>query len=181
MSLNFLWLSRLNGGMTAKRLIAITLVLVLAACTTKRYVVSTNYAIPSVPYLLNADDAEIKLAEAAVSVSRSLNCLAEIEKAAHPCIRLPPPLDAPRFGLACLASLDWIGPVEPLLYRIGEVTHYCIKVLGKEPAIPVIVSITCKNTPFADILRNISLQIHKKACIVIYPNSRVIELRYMTF
>jgi defect in organelle trafficking protein DotD len=164
---------------------AITLIVVIftfffAGCTTKRYVVSTNYAVPTLPYQLNADDAEIKLAESAISVSKSLDCLAEIEKATHPCVRIPPPIDACRFGLACLASVDWVGPVEPLLKRIGEATHYCVRVLGKEPAIPVIVSITSKNVPFADILRNISLQIYKKACIVIYPNSRVIELRYTT-
>lgn len=164
--------------MCAKRLVVIILIFFFAGCTPRKYVVATNYAFPSLPYQLNADDAEIKLAEAAVSVSRSLDNLAEIEKAAHPCIRLPPPIDAPRYGLACLASVDWVGPVEPLLHRIADATHYCVRVLGREPAIPVIVSINSKNTPFADILRNISLQIHKKACIVIYPNGHTIELRY---
>ncbi|MBA2654542.1 MAG: type IVB secretion system lipoprotein DotD [Gammaproteobacteria bacterium] len=164
--------------MNKKLLIVLIITFLLVGCTTRKYVVATNNAVPTLPYQLNADDAEIKLAEAAVSVSRSLDSLAEIEKAAHPCVRLPPPIDAPRFGLACLASVDWIGPVEPLLRRIADATHYCVRVLGRPPAIPVIVSITAKNTAFADILRNISLQIHKKACIVVYPNSRVIELRY---
>src|SRR5262245_43829960 len=99
--------------MNAKKLVIIILLFFLVGCASRRYVVSTNYAVPTLPYQLNADDAEIKLAEAAVSVSRSLNCLAEIEKAAHPCLRLPPPIDACRFGLACLASVDWVGPVEP--------------------------------------------------------------------
>jgi defect in organelle trafficking protein DotD len=166
--------------MNAKYLAVIILIFFLAGCTTRRYVVATNSAIPNLPYQVNADDAEIKLAEAAVSVSRSLDNLAEIEKAAHPCVRLPPPINASCYGLACLASIDWVGPVEPILRRIGEATHYCVRVLGREPTIPVIVSINSKNTPFADILRNISLQIHKKACIVIYPNCRTIELRYST-
>lgn len=167
--------------MNAKVLVVIIFSLFLVSCATRKYVVATNYAIPPLPYQLNADDAEIKLAEAAVSVSRSLDSLAEIEKAAHPCLRMPPPIDAPRFGLACLASVDWVGPVEPLVRRIAETTHYCLRVLGREPAIPVIVSINSKNIPFADILRNISLQIHKKACIVIYPHSRTIELRYINY
>jgi defect in organelle trafficking protein DotD len=154
--------------------------LLLAACTTRKYVVATNSAIPTLPYQVNADDAEIKLAEAAVSVSRSIDSLAEIEKAAHPCCRLPPPIDGCRIGLGCLASVDWVGPVEPLVRRIAEANRYCVRVLGKAPAIPVIVSINAKNIPFSDILRNVSLQIHKKACLVVYPNSRVIELRYTT-
>lgn len=166
--------------MNTKIVIVLMTALLLTACTTRKYVVASNSAIPTLPYQVNADDAEIKLAEAAVSVSRSLDSLAEIEKAAHPCVRLPPPIDGCRIGLGCLASVDWVGPVEPLVRRIGEATHYCVRVLGKAPAIPVVVSINSKNIPFSDILRNISLQIHKKACIVVYPNSHVIELRYTT-
>ncbi len=164
--------------MNSKTVIFILVALCLTACTTRKYVVSTNTAIPTLPYQVNADDAEIKLAEAAVSVSRSLDCLAEIEKAAHPCVRLPPPIDGCRIGMGCLASVDWVGPVEPLVRRIAEATHYCVRVLGRQPAIPVIVAVNAKNIPFSDILRNVSLQIHKKACIVVYPNSRTIELRY---
>lgn len=166
--------------MTHKAFIIIMFTFLLAGCGAKNCVFPTNYAVPTLPYQVNADDAEIKLAEAAVSVSKSLDCLAEIEKASHPCLRLPPPMDASRFGLACPASVDWVGPVEPLIKRIADATCYRVRVLGREPAIPVIVSINAKNIPFADILRNISLQIHKKACIVVYPNSRVIELRYIT-
>lgn len=160
-------------------LITLISVFFVIGCTTHAVVAPSN-GVPALPYQVNSDDAEIKLAEAAVSVSCSLNCLAEIEKATHPCICIPPPINAPLFGLACPASVDWVGPVEPLLRRIGDATHYCIRVLGREPAIPAIVSVHSRNTPFADILRNVSLQIYKKACIVIYPRSHVIELRYIT-
>jgi defect-in-organelle-trafficking protein DotD len=166
--------------MKTKIAIAIIFGFLLVSCTTRKYVVATNSSVPTLPYQLNADDAEIKLAEAAVSVSKSLDSLAEIEKAAHPCVRLPPPIDGCRIGLGCCASVDWVGPVEPLVRRIAEASHYCVRVIGKDPAIPVIVSVNSKNIPLSDILRNISLQIHKKACIVVYPNSHVIELRYTT-
>lgn len=164
--------------MKTKIAIAIFFAFLLVACTTRKYVVSTNSTIPTLPYQLNADDAEIKLAEAAVSVSKSLDCLAEIEKAAHPCLRLPPPIDGCRIGLGCCASVDWVGPVEPLVRRIAQASNYCVRVLGKNPPIPAIVSINAKNIPLSDILRNVSLQIHKKGCIVVYPGSHVIELRY---
>lgn len=166
--------------MKTKIVIIIMAALILAACTTRKYVVSTNTSIPTLPYQVNADDAEIKLAESAVSISRSLDNLAEIEKAAHPCIHIPPPIDGGRIGLGCPASVDWVGPVEPLVRRIAEANRYCVRVLGKTPAIPVIVAINAKNISFSDILRNIGLQIHKKACLAVYPNSRVIELRYTT-
>jgi defect in organelle trafficking protein DotD len=166
--------------MSTKHLIIIGIALLVVGCTRHVVPIQSPYAITTLPYQTNADDAEIKLAEAAVSVSKSLNNLAEIERATHPCLKLPPPINAECFGLACLASVDWIGPIEPLLRRIADVTHYRLRVLGRAPAIPVVVSITEKNVSFADILRNISLQAHKKACIVLYPRSRVIELRYLT-
>lgn len=128
------------------------------------------------PYTTNVDDAEIKLAEAAVSVSKSLNNLSAIERAENPCVRMPCPFVGP--GLCCLASIDWVGPIEPLLMRIADATGYRLRVLGREPAIPAIVSITARDVPFADILRDISLQAHKKACIMVYAGCRVIELRY---
>lgn len=166
--------------MSTKILTTILIALFLVGCTTRKYLTAPNpFGVPPLPYQVNADDAEIKLAEAAVSVSNSLNNIAEVERATHPCVCLPPPIDGNCIGLGFLASVDWVGPVEPLLRRIADASCYHVRVLGREPAIPAIVTINVKNTSFADILRNISLQIHKKACIVIYPRSRVIELRYL--
>jgi defect-in-organelle-trafficking protein DotD len=165
--------------MSVRILIIIALFVISSGCARRFVPPPASNVISSLPYALNADDAEVKIAESAVSVSNSLINLAEIEKAAHPCFCvIPPPIDAERFGLACPASVDWVGPVEPLLRKIADATCYRLRVIGREPAIPVIVSISSKQTPFADILRNISLQVHKKANVVLYPRSRVIELRY---
>lgn len=164
--------------MSRKILIIICMSLLLTGCV--RRVVSQPLApsaLSGLPYSTNIDDAEIKLAEAAVSVSKSLTNLSAIERAQHPCVRLPCPFEGP--NMCCLASVDWVGPIEPLLMRIADATHYRLRVLGREPAIPVIVTMTARDVPFGDILRDISLQAHKKACLCVYPRSRVIELRYV--
>ena len=57
-------------------------------------------------------------------------------------------------------------------------TRYKLKVLGATPSIPVVVSITASNSVVADILKDAGLQAGKKANLVVYPGSRIIELRY---
>lgn len=118
------------------------------------------------------------LAEAAVSVSTSLSKLAEIQQAVHPQARLPEPPNAAKIGMADLASVDWTGPIEPLVRKIASASHYKLRVLGHAPAIPIIVSVTAKDTPLADILRDLGFQAEQQAGLVLYPSSRVIELRY---
>lgn len=121
---------------------------------------------------------DIALTEAAVSVSNSLGKLAEIQQAMHPQARLPEPPNAARIGLSDLASVDWTGPVEPLARKVANIAHYRLRVLGRAPAIPIIVSITAKDTPLADILRDIGFQAEQQASLTLYPSSHVIELRY---
>lgn len=135
--------------------------------------------MPVKPTQPENDAAQVKLAEAATSVSHSLEQLAAMEKAAHPSIKLPPPPDPASIGMARLASVDWTGPVEPLVRRIAAVTGYRVRVLGRPLAIPALVSISAKNTPLADILRDAGFQVEKKADIIVYPHSHVIEIRYI--
>jgi defect-in-organelle-trafficking protein DotD len=58
-------------------------------------------------------------------------------------------------------------------------TDYRLKVLGTEPAIPVLVSITARRGVIAEILQNAAFQAQKRAHVMVFPESRVIELRYM--
>lgn len=125
-----------------------------------------------------SDDASIKLAEAAVSVSDSMLEMAKVEK-----VITPPNKDNTltipnAYNLQARASVDWSGPIEELTQRIAKASHYNIRVLGKAPAIPVLISMSIKDASLAEILRDIDYQAGKKADIVVYPNSQVVELRY---
>lgn len=152
-------------------IMTLTLALGLASCATPQPAETDNTAID--------DAAQAKLAEAAVAVSQSLEQLNEMEKAVHPTVKIPPPPNPVSIGMAQLASVTWNGPVEPLIRKIAAITHYRVRVLGRAPAIPALVSIAAQNTPLADILRDASFQVQQKANVVIYPNSRVIEIRYL--
>ncbi|MDP1603072.1 MAG: type IVB secretion system lipoprotein DotD [Legionella sp.] len=130
---------------------------------------------------LNApsDDASIKLAEAASSVSDSMLEMAKVEKVIYFHPHKENLLAIPNaYNLQAKASVDWSGPIEEVTDRIASAAHYRTRILGKAPAIPVLISLNIKDESLAEILRNIDYQAGKKAYLHVYPNSQVVELRY---
>lgn len=137
---------------------------------------STTFKKP--PANAPSDDATIKLAEAANSVSDSMLLMAKTEKV------LTPPnrdniLTIPNsYGMQTHASVDWSGPIAELTDRIAKAAHYRIRILGQAPAVPILISLDLKDQSLGEILRNIDYQAGHKAFIHVYPNSQVVELRY---
>lgn len=125
-----------------------------------------------------SDDASIKLAEAAVSVSDSMLEMAKVEKVIIPQNKDNTLTIPNAYNLQARASVDWSGPIEELTARIAKAGHFKLHILGKAPAVPVLISLSVKDESLAEILRNIDYQAGKKATIYVYPNSQVIELRY---
>jgi len=126
----------------------------------------------------DCDDPMMELKEAAASVNAHLTKLAAIENAstpeAGPDLMTQPVIP----GLMRMGSIDWYGPVEPLINKIAAAGGFKVRVLGIEPAVPIIVAIDARDVPLATILRDASFQAAKKAKIVAYPESKTIELRY---
>lgn len=154
--------------MNLKSIFLLASLCLLAACGTTSKKPPTN--APS-------DDASIKLAEAANSVSDSLIELARIEKSNIPAQKKPESIPY-AYNLQPHATVDWSGPVEELVMKVAKTSHYRLRVLGTRPSIPVLVSIQMRDKPMADILRNIDYQMREKGRLIVYPKSRVIELRY---
>ncbi len=124
------------------------------------------------------DTAEVQLAEAADSVSHSLTQLKAIQQAATPPKQAIAPPNPSSYGMGKQVSVDWYGPVGPLTEKIAALTHYNLRVLGTPPSIPIVVTVNAKNIPIGQVLQNVGYQCGKRADIVVYPSSRVIELRY---
>ena len=152
--------------MNLKLIFLTSICLVLSACATQ--------APPS----NKLDTTDTSLAQASFAVSRSIVSLSETAQAAHPLPKLDPPPSPDTYGMGGLTSVDWSGPIEPLLKQIAQTANYRVRVLGTEPGIPVLVSVTDKNMMLADILRDVAYQCGRRAAVVVYPESRVIELRY---
>lgn len=148
------------------KLAIIAVTMMLCACT------STPPATGSIEH------SEASLSEASYSVSRAISSLSETAQATRPLPQLDPPPNPASYGMAGLTSVDWSGPVEPLLRQIARVTNYRLRVLGTSPAIPVLVTVYDKNTMIADIIRDVGFQCGRRATVIVFPDSRVIELRY---
>src|SRR3989338_1468215 len=141
----------------------------LTACSTQ-----SSYPSPN-----SSDyDAYMALGEAATSVNQSLTTLGKTEQAAYPPVRVSEPPNPDSYGMSMPASMDWNGPIQPLIQQIANSANYKLRVLGRAPAIPIIVSITAKNTPIGDILRDAGYHSGKRANIVVFPYNNTIELRY---
>ena len=155
-----------------KKLLLIALCIILGGCA------KTVATFKKPPINDPSDDATIKLAEAATSISRSMLQVAKIEKTINPpnkdnILTIPN-----AYNLQARASVDWAGPIGELTERLAKAAHYRFRVMGKEPAIPVLVSLNVKDESLAEILRDIDYQAGVKASIHVYPNNQVVELRY---
>ncbi len=135
-------------------------------------------AAPKPPQEHNCTDSDNSMAEASYSVSRSIVDLAESAQAAHPTPNLTPPPSPASYGMGGTTSVDWSGPVEPLVNQLAKASNYRVRVLGTRPAIPVIVTVNEKRAMLGDILRDVGYQCGERAAVIVFPNSRVIELRY---
>ena len=125
-------------------------------------------------------NVEAQLLATAQSIEESLSILAAAEKAEDAPILNTAPLVTPEGGMGGTIDVEWTGPIGPLVEKIAELTNYRVKVLGQEPAIPILVSISMKKAVIADVLQNASLQVGKRAHILVFPGSRLIEVRYLS-
>ena len=158
-----------------KKFVILLITLFLTACASSAQHAAVD---PAQDPALGHDPAEAQLAEAATSVSKSLTDLDEIQQAVTP---VPPsyqPPDPATYGMANLISMSWAGPIEPLVTQIAAATGYSVKVIGKEPPVPIMVYLSEKNRPIGEVLRDAGYQCNEKADIIVFPKTKVIELRY---
>ncbi len=126
----------------------------------------------------NNQNANITLAQASSTISDSLTASEEIQRATTPPLSMKSLPDADAYNMDALATIDWSGPIGPIVEKIAQASHYTLRVFGREPALPVLISINEKNAPLGYILRDIDYQAGSKANLVVFPDKKTIELRY---
>jgi len=155
----------MKTGLTA---ISGFVLLALTACSAKMQ------PMPTPP----GDASSIQIAEAAVSVSHSLAELARVEAAVNPPEKRHALPNPDKFHMPYLATIDWSGPIGPLVQKVAHASRFRLRVIGHQPPIPIIITLSTQNTRLADILRDIDFQAGKRAHVKVYPRNRVLELRY---
>jgi len=157
-----------------KPIISLSALLTVAACT------PITPGSDNEKVLYSSMNVRQNLIQAAESDEDSLRTLAEAQHSKKANLINTNPLVTAQGCMGGRINLDWSGPIEPLLNKIATMTEYQVKVLGNKPAIPVLISITARDRMVADIIKDTGLQAGTRADLVVYPLSRVIELRYAT-
>ena len=131
------------------------------------------------PYQAQAPHhAEVQLAEAANTISNSLVQLAKIQAAATPPAPGKKLVNPNSWGMQGIASIDWSGPIAPIVKHIAKASGYKVRLMGQEPTVPIIITLNTKDIPLATILRDVHYQANNKADIRVSKKHKVIELRY---
>ena len=147
----------------------------LSGCASR---VTEKQSLKAPNVMLHSIDLQID--SAAQSAASSLDQLAAIEKNLHPAeVKMPfMGMDSPE--LREYLSFKYYGPIQPLMTNIAKTMGYSFQVYGKKPSLPILVNInTVGNVETAkQILQNIDLQAKTSARIDIYPQQRLITMRY---
>jgi defect-in-organelle-trafficking protein DotD len=129
------------------------------------------HAVPTDP-----DPVGLRLAQAAERATAAQNRMAQIESFRTP---LPPLIDpSPLPGLMQITSITWTGPIEQIARTLAEMGSLEFKTTGKEPPLPLVVSVDAHQQPIGKILQDIGLQAGRRADIIVNPGTRTLDLRY---
>lgn len=161
-----------------KPLCLLSLTPILLGCTVHKTLTYSYITTDSAPTPSASHQDQQQLSSSAKDIDHSLQNILAIQRASHPGPVLEPTFSPADLGMTEPTSVDWNGPIEPLLKKIALMSHYKLRVIGKRPAIPALVAISEEDVPLADILRNATYQLVHKADINIDPATKIIELRY---
>ena len=76
-------------------------------------------------------------------------------------------------------TLIWTGPAEEAAIKLAQLVDYHFQVVGNPPAIKPIVYLNFKNSPVIKILEQIGLQSFPVGEVIVDPNIKRIEYRYL--
>lgn len=118
------------------------------------------------------DPAQAQLDAAARSIQHSLRQLSEAEQYGRMKIAPGTPHLLTQFpGLERTVTMPWNGPLEPAVMRLAAEGGYEVKVLGRPPAVPILVQIGSEAATISDQLRSLGIQAGARADVAVAPMS----------
>lgn len=133
---------------------------------------------PATPVATDPDIVSQRIAQAAERASMALDTIAGIEQARAPAM---PPADDYSNAPAALQqpiTVKWTGPVEQMLQTLAERSGMRFATKGKRSGVPLLVNLNVYQKPTIEVLRDLGLQIGRRADITVNGSGNVIELRY---
>jgi hypothetical protein len=77
-------------------------------------------------------------------------------------------------------TVNWVGPVQPLLQQLADRAGYEFQLAGNAPSSAIILSINVRNQPVIETLRDAGLQLGQRAKLRVDAQLKLIELVYAT-
>lgn len=133
--------------------------------------------LPNPQLVVEPENVTMRLAQAADRAASALDTLAAIEQVRTP-TELPPLAASAPVELRRSVTVNWIGPVEPLMRQLADRASYRLIETGNAPETPLIVSVNVRNQPVIETLRDVGLQMGNRAHVRVDANQRTIELSY---
>lgn len=137
--------------------------------------IATEASPPKASESLRPDPAGIRLAAAAERAEAALSSLAMMRAADSPALVPDLPAEAPP-ELRRAVTIDWVGPLETLAEALARRAEYGFVMAGAPSVRPVMVSVTVRDTPLIEVLRDLGLQAGNAATLVVDANGRTVRL-----
>lgn len=132
---------------------------------------------PQPQLVAEPDQVTLRLAQAADRAANALDSLASVEQVRTP-TELPPLAAGAPAELRRSITVNWYGPVEPLVKTLADRASYNLLISGNVPENAIIVTTNVRNQPVIEALRDVGLQLGSRAQIKVDAEKRVVELAY---
>lgn len=150
-------------------------VLALSAC--EHLPVSERIKPGNPQMVAQPDSVNVMLADAADRAASALETLASVEQTRTPVPAVATIPNAPA-ELRRGVTVEWNGPVEPMVQALTAQTGYTYQAFGDQPPVPLIIALKTTNRPAIEVFRDIGLQLGGRATLKVDANRRVVELYY---
>lgn len=128
-----------------------------------------------------AQKIDSRIAESAEKASGAAEALAqmkaaEVEPVEDPVVqeemsKLPPELLRP-------TTIEWMGPAVELVDMLAKNIGYAYSVVGTQPPVDVMVSVSSVDEPAVKVFENIGYQVSEFASVYVDPNAKRVEFRF---
>ena len=130
-----------------------------------------------------ANQIDDRLSDAAERAAASSETLAQVERARTAPVEpsmsgadvmdMPPELQRP-------TTVEWTGPAAELVAELARNIGYAYSVVGDEPPVDVMVSVSAVDEPAVKVFEDIGYQVAKFAEVFVDPTGKRVEFRFVS-
>lgn len=159
----------MNAKTIASKSILLIALTMLSGCLT---------STPVQPVATEPDVVSTRLAQAAEKAAAALDTISGIEQTRAPAMPAPDDYSNAPPALGQLITVKWTGPAEQMVETLATRAGMRFLSKGNRPGAPLTISVNVYQQPMIEVLRDIGLQIGRRADITVNGMSNVIEIRY---